>query len=162
ADRRRDPPELVEQEAPGGRVVARRERERAEVQRDGPGGLRLVVERRLRRLPCIRIDERHVDALARQRRDEEKLVALRHGLLHDGSREWREEVALDGPLERAGPELRREALLDDELVRRVVDLDGPRAPAQAAPREGVRQLLVEQCAHLLALEGPEDDETVDP
>jgi hypothetical protein len=47
----------------------------------------------------------------------------------------RQQVALDRTLERPGAELRAEALLREELERRVVPLDGPRAAPKPAALE---------------------------
>ena len=93
---------------------------------------------------------------------EQELISLRHGLLHDRGSERCEQVALQRTLERPCAELGAEALVDQECVRGVVHLDGPRPAAQSSPRERVRELLVEKRAHGRALEGAEDDDTVEP
>ena len=110
----------------------------------------------------VRVDERDLDAIAAGRGDEQELVTVRNGLLDDRRRERRQEVALERALERTGAELGAEALLDQERVRGVVDLDGPRPAAQPTPRESVSELLVEQRAHGGPLERAEDDDPVEP
>ena len=74
----------------------------------------------------VRVDERDLDAIAAGCGDDQTLVAVRNGLLDDGCRERRQELALDSTLERTGPELGAEPLLDQERGRGVVHLDGPR------------------------------------
>ena len=110
---------------------------------------------------CVRVDEGDVDALAPAGGDEEELVPFRHFLLDDGGGDRREQVALERSLQRPRAELRAEALLDEERVRRLVDLDRPRPAAEPAPRERVGELLVEESPHRGALERPEDDDAVE-
>ena len=109
----------------------------------------------------IRIDERHVEPGALPRRDEEELVAFGELALDDRGRDPGQHVLLHGPLQRPRAELGAEALLDQEVDRRLVPLDRPRPHPEAAPPEHVRQLLLEQAAHDLAPERAEDDDPVE-
>jgi hypothetical protein len=68
---------------------------------------------------------------------------------------------LHGAFERPGTELRAEAFLGQELECRLVPLDCPRPRPKATTCQHLRQLALEQGAHLLALERPEDDDPVD-
>ena len=113
-----------------------------------------------RPLAGVGVDELHVDA-ARPAGHEQELLAGGRGVLDDDLCERGEQVALDRALERPGPELRREAAVDEQRERRLVVLDRPRPSAQAAPVLDLAELLLEQRAHLLAGEGPEDDDAVE-
>ena len=95
-------------------------------------------------------------------RHEEELIAIRHRLLDDRGRERCEEIALDRAIEGSSPELGAEALLDEERIRGIVQLDGPWSPAQSAARESVRELLVEERPHRRARERPEHDHAIQP
>ena len=68
------------------------------------------------------------------RRDEEELVACGELALDDRRREPRQQVPLDRPLERPGAELGAEPLLDQEVDRGLVPLDGPRPHPEPAAR----------------------------
>ena len=100
-------------------------------------------------------------SLASGRGDEQELVALGHRLLDDRRGERSEQVALDGPLSGRAPSSGLKPLLDEELVRRVVDLDRPGAAAQTAPREHVASSLSSSARIADALERAEDDDAVD-
>ena len=82
----------------------------------------------------VRVDEYDLDALASWGGDEQELVAGGNRLLDDRSRERCEQVPLDGTLERSGTELGAEALLDEERIRGLVDLDRPRSSSETTPR----------------------------
>ena len=83
-------------------------------------------------------------------------------MLHDERREASEQVPFERSLQRPRAQGWAESLVDDVLVRGVVELDGPRPLPQASPRQGCRELLVEERTHLRALEGAEDHDPVDP
>ena len=152
--------ELAEQRVHLLAVRAARERERAQVERRVAGVVELA-RRELGVVARLEVDERDRDARLLLVGDEQELVARRRRLLDDHLGERRQQVALDRALERTGAEVGREALRDDELGRGLVQLDRPGPRAQAAPREHLAQLLLQQLAHLLELERAEHDHAVD-
>ena len=109
----------------------------------------------------VRVDERDLQAGAAGAHEQE-LVAARVVVAGDRQRQRREEVALDRPLQRPRAEVGREALGEQELERRVVELDRPLAPAQPAPRQHRLELAGEDLAHHGSRQRPEDDGPVDP
>ena len=74
----------------------------------------------------VRVLERHGQAVA-ARAHEQELVAARVLVAGDRQRQRRQEVPLDRALQRPRAEVRREALRQQELERRVVELDRPLA-----------------------------------
>ncbi len=146
--------ELTEDEAYGRFVALRRAGERRHVERIC---FSVLIDLGL----CVRIDERHLDAITARCRDEEELITVRDRLLDDRGGDRRQEVLLQRALERPRAELGAEALLDEERVRRLVDLDGPRPAAKASTCESVGELLVEERAHRGSLEWPEDDDPIE-
>ena len=81
--------------------------------------------------------------------------------LDDRRRDLRQQVPLDGTLERPGAELGAEALLDQEVDRGLVPLDRPGLHPEAAPAQDVRELLLQQAAHDFTAERLEDDDAVE-
>jgi hypothetical protein len=118
-DCRRDASELARDE-PHRRVVsAGRPVDGPQVDVRGLAGGNLALIG-LVRAPLVRVDERHLDALAAGSSDEEELVAVRHRLLDDRCGERCEEMSLHRPPQWPCAELGAEALLDEECVGRVV------------------------------------------
>ena len=148
--------ELGEHESDGRFVTLRSARDGREIELCG--WLFLPVELWL----GIRVDEHDLDAIPSRRGDEEELVSVRNRLLDDRRCERREQVPLDGTLERTGAELRTEPLLDQERIRRLVHLDRPWPSSETSTRQGIRELLVEQRPHRRALERTEDDDPIEP
>ncbi len=109
----------------------------------------------------VRIHERDGD-LRPVTSDEEELVPFRGFAIHDRARERREQVTLDGALERTRTQIRGEALLEQEVDRGAVPLHRPAARAQPAKLQGVVQLLPDQGTHRRPVERPEHDDAIDP
>lgn len=71
-------------------------------------------------------------------------------------------MAIDCALQRPRSEIRAEALRDQELDCRLVQLHRPGPGSQSSPGKRVRKLLLQQRAHLGSLEWAEDHDPVDP
>ena len=109
----------------------------------------------------VRVDELHLDG-APVAAHEQELIAFRKAMLDERRRQRREQVLVDRALERPRAHRGREPLVEQEVERRGLPLDGPFAVPQAAPLEHARQLLGEDAAHQLARQRAEDDDRVEP
>ena len=147
--------ELVRAPGPAQRDRAQRPRTGLLVVAGRVGGALEPAARR------VGIDEAHLEPLAAVALDEQELVALGVGALDDRPRERREEVALHGPPQRPCSELGSEALVEQELDRGLVPLDGPFAAAQPASLEHGGELGPQQLAHDRAGQRAERDDPVE-
>ena len=111
--------------------------DRAQARAPHRGGRR-QCDRGRRRVGIHELDRQRVAVCAH----EQELVALGHTALDDGARERRQQVALEAALQRARAQVGGEAVVQQEVDGRLLDLDRPLAPAQAAARGRVGNFLL--------------------
>lgn len=109
----------------------------------------------------VGIDEFHLNGLA-VAANEEKLISLRKPMLDERGGEGRQEVPVDGALERPRSHCRREPFFEQEIERRGLPFDRPLAMSKSAPLEHLRQFLGEDASHQLARQRAEHDDRIEP